>query len=217
MGGNAYGLLLPQRDPAIAQLLTASPGSSIDRRSVRHAASPGPSLWFNLYFGDRFALENSYAWSVDRVHYRIVGPDGRAIGGVGGTLKLAELDGGLSYSLAAQRAGFLDSHLRAGYGWTRYSVEDVRLNGGPATLGGVHGGYLPPLLPGPKWWPNTVYAGADVELFSARSHYVLHRLGYGVRLDATGRLSRIGADADGTRRARSTKGASVGLVTHFGW
>ena len=217
IGGGDYGQLLPQRDPAIAQLLAANPGGSVDGRSVRHEASPGPSLWFNLYFGDRFALENSYAWSVDRVRYRIAGPDGRAIGSVGGTLKLAELDGGLSYSLVAQRAGFLDTHLRAGYGWTRYSVEDVRLNGGQSSLGGVHGGYLPPLLPGPKWWPNTLYAGADVELFSARSHYVLHRLGYGVRLDATGRLSRIGADADGTRRTRSAKRGSIGLVTHFGW
>lgn len=217
IGGGDYGQLLPQRDPAIAQLLAANPGSTVDGRSIRHEASPGPSLWFNLYFGDRLALENSYAWSVDRVRYRIAGPDGRTIGGVGGALKLAELDGGLSYSLVAQRAGFLDTHVRAGYGWTRYSVEDVRLNGGQASLGGVHGGYLPPLLPGSKWWPNTLYAGADVELFSARSHYVLHRLGYGVRLDATGRLSRIGADADGTRRARSAKRGSIGLVTHFGW
>ena len=217
LGGAAYGRLLPQHDPAIGRLLAANPGSAIDRGSVRHDASPGPSLWFNLFFGDRFALENSYAWSVDRVSYRIDGSEGRAIATVGGTLKLAELNGGISYSLAAQRSGFLDTHLRAGYGWTRYSVEEVSLSGAQTRIGGVHGGYLPPLLPGPKWWPNTVYAGGDVELFTARRQYMLHRLGYGIRLDVTGRLSRIGADADGTRRARSAKGGSIGLVTHFGW
>lgn len=216
-GGADYARLLPQRDPVIARVIAAHPGSAVDQRSIRHVAAPGPSLWFNLYFGDRLALENSYSWSTDDVRYRIAESAGGTVGVVGGTLKLAELDGGISYSLTSQPSRFLDTHVRAGYGWTRYSVEDIGIGGERTIVRGVHGGYLPPLLPGSHWWPNTIYAGTDVELFAPRRRYLLHRFGYGVRLDLTGRLSRIGADADGTRRARTEHGASAALVTHFGW
>ena len=217
VGGNDYASLLPQRNAAVERLLAANPGSEVDQSSVRRRPTTAPTFTFALYFGERFALENSYNWSVSRIDYRVREQNGRTVGDVGGTLKLQELGGGISYALSPEKHRLIAPHLRAGYGWTHYSVEQISVTGNSGPVHGLHGGYLPPLLPGRKWWPNTVYAGADVELFTSRHHYMLHRLGYGVRLDVTGVVSRLDPDADGTQRLRSVKRGSVGLVSQFGW
>ena len=217
LGGADYASLLPQHHPAVERLIAANPGSAVDQSSVRRVGAFAPNLWFNLYFGERFALENSYAWSVSRIHYGVRDPGGGPVGRVGGTLKLQELSGGISYAISPDKRRLIEPHLRAGYGWTRYSLENISVTGTTEPIHGLDGGYLPPLLPGRKWWPNTLYAGGDVELFTSRRHYMMQRLGYGVRLDVTGQVSRLAPDADGTQRLRSVKRGSVALVTHFGW
>ena len=215
--GADYASLLQQNDPAVERLLAANPGSSIDEASVRRRMSVSPSFSFSLYFGERFALENCYAWSVGDVDYRVKRPDGSSVGGVAGTLKLQELTGGISYAVSPHRHHLAQPQLRAGYGWTHYSVERISVSGANGLLHGFDGGYLPPLLPGRRWWPNTLYAGGGLELFSSRRRYMMQRLGYGVRLDVTGRVSRLDPGADGIQRLRSVKRTDVALTTEFGW
>jgi hypothetical protein len=79
---------------------------------------------------------------------------------------------------------------------------------GSDTLGGtgVRRGRLPSILPSTTWWPNTVYAGAGIELFAPKRHWVLHRAGYGVRAELTYTTARNGVRA-----------ADVSAAAMLGW
>jgi hypothetical protein len=82
----------------------------------------------------------------------------------------------------------------------------------------VKGGYAPTLLPSRKWWPNTWQAGAGIELFAPKRHWILQRLGYGVRIEGTALLHRLGSRGPCGQRCDATVERADGAVSVvFGW
>lgn len=147
----------------------------------------GERLWFDLYFGNRVALENTFGWSSSKAGYAPA-----ADGGTVGRVRYRQLTGGTRINLTGRETGVLQLFARGGYGWTRHDLDAVVIAGDTLAGTGQRRGYLPSLLPSKSWWPNTLYGGVGVELFAPRHRWVLHRAGYGIRTDLTLAASRTG-------------------------
>lgn len=162
-------------------------------RERRRLDPPGPQslggqrLWFDLYFGDRLALENTLGWSSSRAGYETGVQRGTAV-----REKYRQLTGGARINLTGRKTGVLQLFARGGYGWTRHDLAAAAVARDTLPRSGHRRGYLPSFLPSRSWWPNTLYGGAGVELFAPRHRWVLHRAGYGIRTDLTLAASRTG-------------------------
>jgi hypothetical protein len=55
------------------------------------------------------------------------------------------------------------------------------------------GGYAVTLLPTRRWWPNTWYGTVGLEIAAPRAAWMFDRVGYGLQLEYTGLLHRLGA------------------------
>lgn len=162
----------------------------------------GQRLWFDLYFGSRLALENTFAWSSSSARYGSRGSSTLAHAPV----TYRQLTGGARLNLTGRETGVFQLFARGGYGWTRHDVRTAVA--GPDTVPGTGRqiGYLPTFLPSKRWWPNTLYGGVGLELFAPTRYWMLHRAGYGVRTELT--LSNA-------TDARRSVEASAGVV--LGW
>jgi len=213
-GGHDFARLLPGANEAAAALgADAADGREAGFHRTAHS---GPRLWFNLFYGPRFSLENTFAWDTSSLSYTAVGGGGGGsrLGTVRGRLVLTELTGGFRFSAVNAWDQTLQLYLRGGYAWTRYSVRDVSVNGVP--LPGRRGGHLPSLLPSRTWWPNTTYGGAGAELFAPKHWWLMHRLGYGVRAEVGGIRHRLDEKACPDCAVVTERGdAALSLV--FGW
>lgn len=143
--------------------------------AARHVLR-GHRLWFDLYFGERFALENGFAWATATPRFRMGDGSTRD-----GTILQRRLTGGARYNVVSGGAGTRQLFVKGGYGWSRHDIAAVVQGGDTLPGTGVRRGRLPTFLPSTTWWPNTTYAGAGVELFAPKRYWVLHRAGYGVR------------------------------------
>lgn len=177
-GGKEFAGLLMHDDSATTAAVL--PGSSLDRN-----IELGRRLWLNLYFGEHFAVENTYSWSFSDIAVR------STTSGVAGRLAMRQLTGGVRYELVPLFNENIQLYGRAGYGWLWYRATNLRANGVSTGAPEVTGGQLPPLLPSPKWWPNTAYAGAGVEAFSPRRYWLAGVLGYGARVEFTSSVNRL--------------------------
>jgi hypothetical protein len=81
----------------------------------------------------------------------------------------------------------------------------------------VGAGYLPKLLPSRTWWPNTAYGGLGIELFTPPKYWLLKRLGYGVRLEATGLSHRLNAPWECEACHVTANRGDVAMTVVFGW
>ena len=195
-GGRAFAALLPH-DAASAAL-----------DSDWHRTSElGTRLWLDLFFYDRFALENSFSWHRSQIS--------RDAAQVTGALQLQQLTGGIRYSVLSIGDEMLHGYVRGGYGWLRYATSDVRLRGTPVQ--GVHGGHLPSLLPSASWWPNSWYAGAGAELFSPRKAWLFGRLGFGLRVETTSYFKKVRFPSASAQEDVLTKRGDVATSLVFGW
>jgi hypothetical protein len=177
-GGKEFAGLLLRDDSATTAAV--APGSSLIRD-----AELGRRLWFNLYFGEHFAVENTYSWSFSDIAVR------SSASQIAGRLAMRQLTGGIRYELVPLGSENLQLYSRAGYGWLWYRATNLRANGMPTGTDDVQGGHLPPLLPSPQWWPNTGYAGAGIEAFSPRRNWLAGVLGYGARVEFTASVNRL--------------------------
>jgi hypothetical protein len=213
-GGRAFTGALPRRDSAIA-------ATGVNEENATHAhvarkAHAGTRLWFNLYFGERLSVENTYSVAGSEIAYDLLLANGTSHR-VTGTMLMRQLTGGLRYDVFRQRSGSLRLYARAGYGWLSYRADAMRIDSTPLALAHVRGGHLPPLLPSRQWWPNTWYGGGGLEVFSPRRYYLLHMLGYGARIEYTHLLNKLTLDDVSDRGDVLARRGDVALSIVFGW
>jgi hypothetical protein len=219
-GGHDFARLLPQGEhPIVSRFLQAHPGAYANNASYRRRQNNGPRLWFNLYFSDRFSVENTFSWSATDLSYEIDEATQQPIATVSGALLVRELTGGFRYDLASFADESVQLYTRAGYGWTWYSLSNLRLDAAVMDSAGGHGGYYPPLMPSRHWLPNSYYGGAGIEVFSPRHMWLFHRLGYGARLELSGVLHTLKfGDSEVAGRDRGTvRRGDAALSLLFGW
>ena len=211
--GLGFVRALPRHDPVIATAGAA--GATNESRPVRRA-HVGSKIGFNLYFGERFSLENSYALGTSDAQYDFM-PEGGETAKVSGMLQMRQLTGGLRYDAFRQHDGTFRMFARAGYGWLSYRASALAVSSAPLARPEVRGGYLPPLLPSSEWWPNTWYAGGGIEAFSPRPYYLLHLLGYGLRVDLTEFFNKLTFDEASGQGDVTARRGDVALSLVFGW
>jgi hypothetical protein len=217
LGGRDFAQMLPQGEhPVVADVL-ATRGGTVDPASFRRATSAGPRLWFDLHFGRRFLVENTYSQSTSTLEYMIRDGAGTTAGTVSGRLDFKELTGGFRYSPVVLYGDAIQLYGRAGYGWTWYTLRDVTVDRQPLAGTRVKGGYAPSLLPSHNWWPNMVYAGVGIEYFSPRDRWLLGRIGYGARLETSGILHRLNAVMPGERSGATVRRGDGAFSVIFGW
>jgi len=210
-GGMGFVRALPRHDPVIA-----GTGAGTDETRHRRQSHLGTRIGFNLYFGERFSLENSYGVGMSDVAYDLATEAGERAT-VTGILQMRQLTGGLRYDAFRQHDGSFRMFGRAGYGWLSYHAGSLAVSSLPLARTDIRNGYLPPLLPSREWWPNTWYAGGGIEAFSPRRYYLFHLLGYGLRMDFTEFFNKLTFDAtSGQGDVLATRG-DVALALVFGW
>ena len=213
-GGLDFVSALPRNDPVITASRTAG-ASTNDARPVRRP-HVGSRIGFNLYFGERFSLENSYALGTSDAAYRLASGAGETAN-VTGALQMRQLTGGIRYDAFRQHDGTLRMFGRAGYGWLSYRASGLAVGSLPLARPELRGGYLPPLLPSREWWPNTWYAGGGIEAFSARRFYLFHLLGYGLRMDFTEFFNKLTFDEESGQGGVLARRGDLALSLVFGW
>ena len=183
-----------------------TPGSALERK-----ADLGRRLWFDLYFGDHFAVENTYSWSFSDVAVR------SGASQITGRLAMRQLTGGIRYELVPLGSENLQLYSRVGYGWLWYRATNLRANAAPTGTDELQGGHLPPLLPSPQWWPNTAYAGAGIEAFSPRRYWLAGILGYGARVEFTASVNRLRFGASSLHGDVTAHRGELSTSLLFGW
>jgi hypothetical protein len=108
-------------------------------------------------------------------------------------------------------------YTRAGYGWLSYRATGLTADAVPLTVAEVRGGYLPPLLPSSRWWPNTWYGGGGIEVFSPRRYFLFHLIGYGARVEATGLFNKLTFSEESGRGDVLARRGDLALSLVFGW
>ena len=160
-------------------------------------AEPAERIWFNLFYGRRVSAENTFSTTRVAVSYNdFSSHDGDAAKGQG-SLSVKELTGGFRFNTWSSNDDGVQFYARAGWAWlwyklTRHVVDDIELPG-------YKGGYAPTLWPSGRWWPNSWYAGAGMEVFTPKSVWLFDRLGFGARLEATSLTHRLNAQSPGAK------------------
>jgi hypothetical protein len=221
-GGRDFAGIVPRRDSTVDALVEAHAGAAVNEATARRNDVAGPRLWFNLYFGERFSFENTFSWATGRIGYDVVGGDGTALGSVRGDLYMRQLTGGLRYDLVSVADQALRLYARGGYGWLWYEGRRFRLVGsdgdGSLQQRTIRGGYLPPILPARRWWPNTWYGGVGSEVFSPQRLWLLGRLGYGMRVEFTELFNKLAFDDERSGRGDVTaRRGDLAFSLVFGW
>ena len=202
-GGDPFARMLPQPGHALlaahAEGAIPTTASGLTREAVN-----GARAWLTLHYGPRFSLQNTYARSKSVLSYGVLGADSSFLGEVRGTLDMKEITGGFRYRLASGFGDATQLFAGAGWGWTWYNVEHVGFRDAALPFERA-GGYPVSILPSEKWWPNTWYGVAGIELLAPRERWFADRVGYGLQLEYTGLLHRLGATRPGS-------GGSLGSV-----
>jgi hypothetical protein len=179
--------LLPHDDDAVVAAALASGsarGAHVDGASFRRSNVRGMRAWMILHYGDRWAMENSFAIDTGFVSYDITDSSGVRLGRVNGSLTMRQLSGGARFS---NRFLHDDVRLfgRGGYTWSWWTVRGASLDGQPLERPRTKGGHVLSFKPSKDWWPNSVYGGAGIELFAPRRAWLAGALGYGITAELT--------------------------------
>lgn len=188
----------------LARLLPSDPGSNPPMTRI---ADPGVRFWAELFFHDRFALENTYSLQVSTI----------SRGSVTARLQQRQLTGGVRYTPRVLAADIhsVRMYLRAGYGWLALKAYDVGDRGTP--MGDEREGRLPSILPTPSWWPNTWYGGGGLELFAPPGAWLFDRLGYGLRVESSAYYHRLPVNDDRDKGRIGIARGDLAVSLIFGW
>ena len=190
IGGSHFGRLPEPEDSSFAAFaLAADPRP--DPTSFQRDASAGFRARVNIHYGTRFSVQNTYVHSRSRMRYSVIDRDSVALGTVQGTLTLQEITGGFRHVLTPLLHESIQLFIGGGWGWTWYDVDDVSFGATPVAFERA-GGYPLTFLPSLRWWPNTWYGAAGIELLAPRGAWILDRFGYGLQFEFTGLLHRLG-------------------------
>src|SRR5206468_12171570 len=104
--------VLPRHDPTLT--MAAGSGQLSNELHAIRRTHTGARVWFNLYFGERLSLENTYSVGTSDIGYQFTPSTGGAAH-VTGTLAMKQLTGGVRYDAFRQGNGSLRLYGRAGY------------------------------------------------------------------------------------------------------
>jgi hypothetical protein len=222
LGGPDFAGVIPRADATVDGFLGTHPGARRNDATAQRSDVAGPRLWFNLYFGEHFSLENTFSWATGTLRYDITAADGATLGVVRGDLYMRQLTGGLRYDLVSMANQAVRLYARTGYGWLWYEGRGFHLAESGVDTPLEHpterGGYLPPILPGRHWWPNTLYGGAGCEAFSPQRLWLFGRLGYGLRVEFTELFTKLTFDDERSRHGDVTaRRGDFAFSIVFGW
>jgi hypothetical protein len=187
-GGRDFAALLPQGDSVLRK---DAPGIPTAQRGLDRRPRLGTRVWFDLSPSEHLSLENTFAWSSNTISYMHEDDFGTGSSVVRGRFAMRQLTGGMRYAMRSMSDDAVQLYFRAGYGWLTYRADQLRTDSVPLATPMIRGGYLPPILPSRRWWPNTLYGGTGIEAFSPPRYWLFHRLGYGVRLEFTEFVNRL--------------------------
>ncbi len=194
-----FASLLPSGSDSVSLRDAAEVGS---RKRGELDTEPAERLWLNLFYGRRVSVENTYSRTTGVLSYEDFtttdGDEPRARAAI----SLQELTGGFRINGWSSNDDGMQLFARAGWAWTWYELTNVDVDGTQVDYR-LKRGYAPTLWPSRKWWPNTWYAGAGMELFTPKSVWLFGRLGLGARVEATSLTHRLRARSPGD--------------DHFGW
>ena len=156
-------------------------------------AEPAERIWLNLFYGRRVSAENTFSTTRVALSYNDYSSTDGDASKAQASLSMKELTGGFRFNTWSSNDDGVQLYMRAGWGWvwynlTRHVVEDTEVPG-------YKGGYAPTLWPSGRWWPNSWYAGAGMEVFTPRSVWLFDRLGFGARIEATSLTHRLNAQS----------------------
>jgi hypothetical protein len=198
-------------------MLLKAQAAPTTRRTFDRSARAGYRIWFDLSLTEHLALENTFAWSVSTISSSLSSDSPTPPSVLGGRLTMHQLTGGLRYAVRSMSDDAVQLYVRGGYGWLHYRADQLQSDSVSLVTRVVRGGYLPPILPSHRWWPNTLYGGAGVELFSPPRYWLFHRLGYGMRLEFTELLNRLHYEESSGHGDVTARRGDLALATVFGW
>jgi hypothetical protein len=205
-GGRAFAQLLPQPgEPSFGDAFRGVSPSFVQVASLGRHDATGLRAWLSLHYGERFTVQNTLTHSTSRLAYSLLGADAQDLGRIEGKLDMTEITGGFRYKLMSTFGDAAQLSAGAGWGWTWYDLHAVRSTQGAFDYE-RRAGYGVTLLPSARWWPNTWYASASLELLAPRRGWLADRIGYGVLFEYTGLVHRLGDTSPG-------RGGSLGGVT----
>jgi hypothetical protein len=216
LGGREFARLLPTPGDDALSGLPADPSFGIDPATTQRSQYRGLKAWFNLHYGPRFTVQNTYTKGRSSLAYTAVSDGGSPPARVRGTLEIEELTGGFRYRLAMGLGDVVQPFVGAGWGWTWYEVAGVTLDGQPLDYQ-REGGYPTSILPSARWWPNTLYGVAGIELLSPRESWILERLGYGLQIEITALRHRLGANRPGASSLGAVATTEIGVGLVLSW
>jgi hypothetical protein len=215
-GGDEFAMLLPGADhPAITQQ-TQSDGEEANRTALKRSFASGMRIGFAAHYGPKFTVENTYSTNHARLAADYTDAAGSNIAHLNAALQTRDLTGGFRYTIARAGTGTWQAFLKGGYGWTWYVVDELSVNGAAADYR-ERSGYAVSILPSAKWWPNSWYTGAGLELFRSRRGWLLGQLGYGLRADFTSQHHRLGARSPGEKSLGSAHRNDFSIYAVLGW
>ncbi|MGH7468816.1 MAG: hypothetical protein ACRENP_12735 [Longimicrobiales bacterium] len=195
--GERFARLLPAGSDS-ASLVAAREGGTSFSGTMQNAATQ--RLWLNLFYGRAISVENTLSRISAVLMQEPQSPGGSF---ASGRLDLLELTGGIRLNAWKTNDDALQLYARTGYGYTWYDLANVSVDGRPVPGFQRKGGYSPTLWPSARWWPNTAYLGAGIEVFTPKRFWLLSTIGLGVRAETTSLWHRLGARRPG--------------IEHLGW
>jgi hypothetical protein len=165
--------------PAAAAESQETPSASTFAGSV--AVSASQRYWLNVFYGRRLSVENTLTLSRMDLSGAYI-DDGTSALDLVGQLHWRELTSGFRLNAFSTNDDGVQYYSRAGWGYTWYELRDLTI-GGESANPRFDGGYPPSLFPSSRWWPNTWYLGAGLELFRPKRHGWFQRVGVGARVE----------------------------------
>jgi hypothetical protein len=211
-GGGGYARTL-RRVSGIPGLESASMRLDGERLILRATTSPRVAL--DMHIGRSLFLENSFSRGAAAVRYSGTNADAGDVT-LDGTLDMRQFTAGLRSPLSWPATRNSQAFARLGYGWTWYTLRDVRLDG-RAIPGSFRGGYSPTLMPGRRSWPNMAYTGLTYEYFGPRTTWLFNRVGYGFRIDTSFMLQRLPGHERLARQDLWMRRGDIALSASIGW
>jgi hypothetical protein len=212
--GAAFARLLP---PADSKLQPGSTAKAQPTATGALTSVEGTRWWLNVYYGRRLSLENTYTASHGTIRYDYVDDPGQSVGTVDGSISLHELTGGFRFNAWAKNDDALQAYVRAGYGYTSYTVNRANVFGAADPGYSRKGGYATTFLPSRKWWPNTWYAGTGLELFTPKQFWLFGKLGLGLRAETNLVWHRLGATDPRSEHLGWPRRNEYAFALLFGW
>lgn len=121
-GGATFARLLTD---AAQSERAAIPPSGVSQAEI----STGQRIWFNIFYGRRLSVENTYGWSDAILTFQPPASSPSATPGLTGTIDLKELTSGFRVNTFGTNDDVVQFYGRGGWGYNWYELREFAVNG----------------------------------------------------------------------------------------